>query len=106
MTDKLTGLLCHDDSKLPWQDKVREAAARYQARSWLAADVCHVHPDTIQADHAHDLDDVHIATVDGVDVIIKTDILRNHFFVARRGNGHPPVIPVEPPPDVEQLQLL
>lgn len=103
MTDRLTGLLCYENSTRPWQDRVREAAGLYRLRHWYEADVCHVHPATIGT--TIHLDDHHLATIDGVDVIIKTDMLPNHFFVARRASNLP-AQPAPDPPDAEQLQLL
>lgn len=63
-------LAFYDDSKRPLEQKIRDAAAVYQAKFGIAAHVAYVSP-------------AEACQVEGIAVLERTSIRRNNFWIGR-----------------------
>jgi hypothetical protein len=107
--NNLAGLLWFDnDPKKDWRQKVREAAQRYQQKTWLAANLCHINPGTVGLSLGLN-DQKLIEVIDGIEVYASRDTQPNHFWITHqpRSDGQPTALPTPTTPtQMEQLRLL
>ncbi len=86
-----TGLLIYDDDpKADRAEKVRRAAARYQAKYGEAPTACYVHPSMLTEGEL---------AVQGIDILAWRSILPNHLWlgIGEKAAPAPPPAAVEPP---------
>jgi len=83
MSEYPVGLLWQGEGR-DWREEVRAAAAAYQTKFWIPADVCYVRRETVTNESRTWLGGPPelVADVDGVAVYVKdSDLPKNHFFV-------------------------
>lgn len=103
---KFAGLLWYDaDPKKDWQQKVREAAQRFQEKKWLKANMCHINPETVALDKINLNGASFVGVVDGVEVYATMNTLKDHFFVYHVSRAADTPEPQNAPAP-EQLTLL
>ena len=75
-----TGLLWFDnDPGRDLAEKVERAAQRYQQKFGVPANVCYVHPSTVDGNGK-------VQKIGGVRVASKPSVLRHHFWVGVEGD--------------------
>jgi hypothetical protein len=99
-----TGLLWHDnDTEKTWQQRVKEAAERYQQKFFIKANRCYVNGKTVDPRLIIFNSGVLVEEIDGIQVYLFDGILPNTFFCFREGENEPPTTVTQPA--AEQMPL-
>lgn len=97
MSQTNIGLLWFDnDQKKTWQQRVKEAAERYQQKFFIKANRCYVNGKTVNPKLVIFDSGAFVEEIDGIQVYLSDTTLINHFFVFHKGENPQPQAVTQP----------
>lgn len=106
MTKDILGLLWYDnDPKKHWGQKVKDTAARYKNKRWLAANLCHVCPKDVGVEVGLQ-GQKFIEILDGIEIYATENTQPNNFWVTHIQKSPEKAVQPSDRPTTQQLSLL